>query len=187
MAGWEFGAAHREYLGARTVDLRVNYRRGTGAQGAMPAPEEAFGEGTARPRILTADVQFNTPLEIAQQALRYSGSWRAQWNRSPLVPQDRFSIGESVLSAERGWLIRNDLAMPWRDTGQELYIGVDHGEVGGASSSQLAGKSMTGAVVGMRGAWKWIHYDVFAGGALHKPDALSASGVVSGFTVGAAY
>lgn len=197
MAGWELGAAHREYIGARTVDLRLVYRRGTGAQGAMPAPEEAFGDGTARPRLLTADVQFSAPFRLAGQPLRYAGSWRAQWNRSPLVPQDRFSIGgrytvrgfngESVLSAERGWLIRNDVGLPLRDTGQELYLGVDHGTVGGASSAQLAGKSMSGAVLGLRGAWKWVNYDVFAGGALHKPGALNASGLVSGFTAGAAF
>ena len=59
--------------------------------------------------------------------------------------------------------------------------------MGGASSAQLAGKSMSGAVLGLRGAWKWVNYDVFAGGALHKPGALNASGLVSGFTAGAAF
>lgn len=49
----------------------------------------------------------------------YSGLIRAQWNRTPLTPQDRFAIGgrytvrgfdgETSLMGERGWLLRNDI------------------------------------------------------------------------------
>lgn len=197
MAGWELGLAHREYVGAHTVDLRLVYRRGTGAFGSLPAPEEGFGEGTARPRLITAELQLAGPFSLAGRGLRYGGSWRAQWNRSPLVPQDRFSIGgrytvrgfdgESVLSAERGWLLRNDLGTPLGQSGQELYLGLDHGAVGGASSGQLAGKSLSGAVIGVRGAYRRVNYDVFAGRPLHKPEGLNAPGGVGGFSVGAAF
>lgn len=196
MSGWELGVAHREFIGAKTVDAKLAYRRGTGARGSMRAPEEAFGEGSSRARIITADVSLAAPFAVAGRQVRYTGTVRAQWNRSPLVPQDRFSIGgrytvrgfdgESVLAADRGWLLRNDIGTALWNTGQEVYFGLDHGSVGGQSSANLAGKSLTGAVLGVRGAYKRVNYDVFAGGALHKPEALDASGV-AGFTLGTAF
>lgn len=74
-----------------------------------------------RPKIITADAQLNAPFNLGEQRLRYTGTWRAQWNRTPLVPQDRFAIGnrytvrgfdgENQLLAESGWLVRNDLGV----------------------------------------------------------------------------
>lgn len=184
MAGWEAGVAHREFMGAATLDLDLAYRRGTGAFDAMPAPEEAFGEGTARPKIVTADAVFNIPFKLGAQPLRYSGAWRAQWNRTPLVPQDRFSIGgrytvrgfdgETTFSAERGWLVRNDLGLTLGGSGQELYFGLDYGRVGGTSSELLIGRHLAGAVLGLRGGYKGVQYDVFSGGPVDKPGRFEA-------------
>ena len=193
MAGWDVGLAHREFIGASTLDLNLGYRRGTGAMNALPAPEEAFGEGTSRPEIVTADAYLNMPIAVGAQRLRYSGAWRAQSNRTPLVPQDRFAIGgrytvrgfdgENVLSAERGWLVRNDLGWALGQTGQELYLGVDYGEVGGPSSRTLAGIRLSGAVLGLRGGYKGLAYDVFAGKPISKPSGFQTSGSVAGFNV----
>ena len=36
-------------------------------------------------------------------------------------------------------------------SGQELYLGLDHGEVDGTHSGDLIGKHLTGAVLGLRG------------------------------------
>ncbi len=180
MAGWELGLQHRAFLGEATLDLGAAYRQGTGAFRAMPAPEEDFDEGTHRPRILTADASLNLPFKLAGEQLRYLASWRAQWNRTPLVPQDRFSIGgrhtvrgfdgESVLMAERGWLVRNDLGWSLGSSGQELYLALDHGEVGGHSADLLVGRRLTGAALGLRGGYKDFSWDVFAGVPVRKPD-----------------
>ncbi|MCL6484442.1 MAG: ShlB/FhaC/HecB family hemolysin secretion/activation protein, partial [Janthinobacterium lividum] len=122
MAGWEVGIGHREFLGQATLDVNLQYRRGTGAMDALAAPEEAFGDGTSRFKLILADAALSAPFTLAGQPLRYSGSWRMQHNRTPLVPQDRFAIGgrytvrgydgESSLSAERGWLLRNEVGVP---------------------------------------------------------------------------
>lgn len=193
MAGVDVGVSHREFIGAATLDASLNYRRGTGAFGSLPAPEEAFGEGASRPEIITADAQFNVPFILGEQRLRYTGAWRAQWNRTPLVPQDRFAIGgrytvrgfdgESLLSAERGWLIRNDLGWPLAQSGQELYLGVDHGEVSGASSRTLVGTRLTGAVLGLRGGFKGLAYDLFIGEPLKKPQGFQTTGGITGFNL----
>ena len=191
MAGLDFGISHREFIRAAALDLSLNYRRGTGALNSLPAPEETFGEGTARPKIITADTRLNIPFGLGGQHLRYTGTWRAQWNRTPLVPQDRFVIGgrytvrgfdgDNQLSAERGWLVRNDLGLALGQTGQEFYGGLDYGRVGGRSSATLVGKHLSGAVIGLRGAAKGFSYDVFAGRPVAKPEGFITSGGVAGF------
>lgn len=193
MAGWDLGVGHREFIGTSTLDLNLNYRRGTGAMRALPAPEEAFDEGTSRPQIMLADMLVTIPFAVGEQRLRYSGNWRAQWNRTPLIPQDRFAIGgrytvrgfdgENVLSAERGWLIRNDLGWALGQSGQELYLGIDHGQVSGPSSKALVGTHLSGAVVGLRGSYKGLSYDVFVGRPINKPAGFETASSVTGFNL----
>jgi len=193
MAGWDFGVSHREFIGTATLDANLNYRRGTGAMNALPAPEEAFGEGTSRPRIVTSDARFSLPFAVGGQSLRYTAAWRAQWQRTPLVPQDRFAIGgrytvrgfdgESVLAAERGWLIRNDLGLLLGNSGQELYLGLDHGEVGGRSADLLIGRRLTGAVLGLRGGHKGFSWDIYTGRPLDKPEGFKTAHTIGGFNL----
>ncbi|MFP4251974.1 MAG: ShlB/FhaC/HecB family hemolysin secretion/activation protein, partial [Guyparkeria sp.] len=61
MAGYTAGIEHRRFLGRATLDLSLSHRWGTGMLGAKPAPEEAFGEGTARPRITSFHVRLDAP------------------------------------------------------------------------------------------------------------------------------
>lgn len=193
MAGWEAALTHRAFIGRATLDLGLAYRHGTGAFAALRAPEEAFDEGTARPRIVTTDSSLALPFALAGQALRYDATWRAQWNHTPLVPQDRFSIGgrytvrgfdgESVLMAERGWLLRNDLSLALGASGQEVYLGLDHGEVDGPSADLLIGRRLTGAVIGLRGSYKQLSYDIFAGQPVRKPEGFETAHTTAGFNL----
>lgn len=93
VGGWELGLGRRAYLGDAVLDLNLAYKRGTGAFGAKPAVEEAFGEGTSRFQLTTLDVGLQLPFDIAGRPWRYSGHWRAQVHHTPLTPQDRFAIG----------------------------------------------------------------------------------------------
>lgn len=193
MAGWEAGLNHREYLGTSTLELSAGYRRGTGAHDALAAPEEAVGEGTSRAAVITASSQLQIPFALYGQSLTYISALRAQWNRTPLVPQDRFAIGgrytvrgfdgESVLSAERGWTSRNELGLNLGASGQQLYAGVDAGRVGGPSTDYLVGRTLVGAVVGLRGGYQWLYYDWSWGTPLKKPDGLQAASLTSAFTL----
>jgi len=197
MAGWEAALAHRAFVAAATLDLSLAYRRGTGAFAALPAPEEAFDEGSARPIIISAESSLTVPFKLGGQSLRYNGNWRVQWNRTPLVPQDRFSIGgrytvrgfdgENVLMAERGWLIRNDVGVQLGGSGQELYLGIDHGEVGGQSADLLVGKRLTGAVIGWRGSYHDATWDLFTGSPLRKPENFDTANHSFGFNLSWSY
>lgn len=193
MAGWQLGLDHREFIGTSTLDLSAAYRRGTGAHNSLRAPEEIYDTGTSRSQIITADAQLQVPFVVSDQRLRYIGGWRAQWNRTPLVPQDRFSIGgrysvrgfdgENILSADRGWTLRNEIGLALGQTGQELYTGIDYGQVSGQSSDYLIGKRLAGAVVGVRGGYKGLSYDWSVGTPLKKPDGFETANVTSAFTV----
>lgn len=192
VAGWEVGLTHKHFFGAATLDANAAYRRGTGAFDALPAPEEAFGEGSSRPALITADVQFSTPLPFGAQRLRYTGSWRAQWHRTPLLPQDRFSIGgrysvrgfdgEVALSGERGWVIRNDLGLALGG-GQEAYIGLDTGRVGGPSVEWQMGHRLSGGVLGIRGGWRGMYWDAFVGAPIDKPAGYPTAYTTLGFSM----
>ena len=194
MGGFAVGVNHKEFIGSGTLDLGLTWKVGTSAFGTLPAPEEAFGEGTARPRVFNADVSLNIPLG---RALVYQTMWRAQWNRTALVPQDRFAIGgrytvrgfdgESSLSAERGWLQRNDLIWTVPGTSQQLYLAFDHGHVSGPSASRLLGTHLTGMALGWRGQLGHLQADVFAGRPVRMPAGFRTASVATGFNLNYEY
>ncbi len=197
--GWELSLAHKEFVGSATLDVTLAHKRGTGAFDSIAAPEEPFGEGTSRMRLTTLDASFNAPFKLADQNLRFGTTWRAQWNATPLTPQDRFGIGgrytvrgfdgESSLSAERGWFVRNELGWALGASGTESYIGVDYGQVRGPSADLLVGRHLAGMAVGLRGSvgsgarWGSASYDVFVGKPLSRPAYFRTQSVTAGFNV----
>lgn len=197
VGGWDSTLNHKVFIREATLESNLTYKRGTGAFGSIPAPEEAFNEGTSRFALVTADVNLTFPFKFDDQRIRYNSTWRIQQNRTPLTPQDRFVIGgrytvrgydgESVLSAERGWLWRNDLSFALGDSGQELYAGLDTGQVGGPSSELLVAKRLSGAVLGLRGAIKKLNYDLFIGAPIHKPKDFRTQGSTAGFSLSASF
>ena len=192
-SGWETGLGHREFIGIATLDASFAYRRGTGAANALSAPEETAGDGASRLQLITAETRLSLPFKLGSQALRYSLAGRAQWNRTPLVPQDRFGIGgrytvrgfdgENILSADRGWLIRNDLDVFLGKSGQAFYLGLDYGEVSGRAAQGLVGTRLAGAVLGLRGSYKGFYYDIFAGQPIKKPEGFKTADTTAGFNL----
>lgn len=194
--GWEAGLTYKEFFGTATLDADAAYRRGTGAFRALHAPEELFNEGTARTQLITADAQLTIPFSVAAQRFRYTGTWRGQWNRTALIPQDRFAIGglytvrgfdgEVQLTGDRGWLIRNDVG--WSVGGsQEIYLGADIGHVGGAPTAQELGQNLVGAAVGLRGGWHGLAWDVFVGAPISKPKGFPTGSSTAGFSLSWSY
>ena len=190
MAGWEVGFTHKQFMGAATLEASVAYRRGTGAFGALPAPEELFDEGTSRFELVTADAQLTVPFQLGAQRLQYTGAWRAQWNRTPLVPQDRFAIGgrysvrgfdgEVSLTGERGWLLRNEVSLSLGG-GQSVYAGVDYGHVAGPSTALQLGDHLAGMAIGLRGGWRGLAWEGFVGAPLYRPKGFPAAYTTLGF------
>ena len=193
MGGWTFGVNHKEYAERTTLELGATYRRGTGAFGALPAPEESFGEGTARPRIMELETLLKTPFMLWGQQWDYQNALRAQWHRTPLTPQDRFAIGsrytvrgfdgENTLAGDRGWFIRNDVSMRLGRSTHAVYLGADYGSVDGPSSAGLIGKHLGGAALGVRGRVRGLRYDVSLAASLKKPEGFLSDNQVVNFNL----
>ncbi|WP_313248800.1 ShlB/FhaC/HecB family hemolysin secretion/activation protein [Stenotrophomonas indicatrix] len=199
-SGWELGLTHKQFIGAATLDATLAYRRGTGAFHALRSPEEMAQawdptlplEGTSRMKVITADAQLSVPFQLGKQRLRYTAAWRTQWNRTPLSPQDRFAIGgrytvrgfdgESSLSGERGWSLRNDLSLGIGG-GQEFYVAADYGRIGGPSAQWQSGRDLAGMALGVRGGWQQLSWDGFVGSALHKPSNFPTDYTTFGFSL----
>lgn len=194
-AGWLAELSHKEYIGNSTLNVKVAYKRGTGMRKALAAPEEAFNEGTSRIKIWTASADLNIPFTLGKQSFAYDSSLQAQWNKTLLTPQDKFSIGgrytvrgfdgEMSLSAERGWYWRNDLSWNFKQ-GQQLYLGADVGHVSGQSAQWLLGQTLAGAALGLRGQVNTkglLSYDFFVSRALKTPEYFQTKKWVTGFQV----
>lgn len=194
-AGWRIELSHKEYLGDINAQLQVAYKRGTGMYDALLAPEEAFGEGTSRMKIITADLNVNVPFQIKKQKFFYDTAIHAQWNKTSLTAQDKMAIGGRYsirgfdgamsLVAERGIQWRNELG--WQYLPQhQAYIATDVGHVSGQSAQYLLGQTLVGGAIGLRGQFKAggaLSYDVFASKALNKPEFFQTKSMTTGFSL----
>lgn len=196
VGGFELTLGHRRALQLDSsaepaaVHANLSYRRGTGDFDTLPAPEELSGEGTSRFGLLLLEAGWDVPFKMLDQRWRYASTLRVQNNTTPLTPQDRFAIGsrysvrgfdgETLLSAERGWTVRNDLILALPQN-QQFYLGLDYGEVSGPSSDTLVGRALAGAAIGWRGGWGRLQYDFFISTPVHKPDNFKTAATTGGF------
>ncbi|MDH0864650.1 ShlB/FhaC/HecB family hemolysin secretion/activation protein [Mitsuaria sp. GD03876] len=195
--GWEAGVTLRRQAGGVGSELELSMKRGTGAFHALTAPEEDFGEGDSRVRLLQGSAGLNGAVPLGSRQLLLSSSVRAQFAMNRLTPQDRFSIGgrytvrgfgsDASLSADNGLLWRNEAELPLSAPRQapavSMYLGVDAGLVGGHGADRLAGRHLTGAVIGSRVRAQGVSLDVFAGAPLWQPARFPVARVVAGFTL----
>lgn len=198
--GWEAGLHHTLYLGQSTIEGQILYRHGTGAFGAKPAPEESFGEGTAFMRLTQGQLSLQSSFNVGKTTIQYNAQWRAQWNDTPLTPQDRFCLGGRYtvrgfdgvqsLCAERGQLLRNEMSTTLGTLPLQLYGGLDFGRVSGSSAPS---KSMlAGSVMGLRGFFKTpgngsLQWDIFVGKSLRKPTWFETARTTAGVSINASF
>lgn len=195
MGGFELSLAHKEFIGASTLDGSIAYKRGNRLFGTRPAPEEEYGEGSSRPTIVNAEISLNVPLQLGRADLGYQGDWRRQWSPSPLLFQDRFFVGgrytvrgfdgESSLSGDNGWLLRNELNWNLSDRHQ-LYLALDYARVD-SDQLQLAGDTLAGTALGWRGRLGRAYVDLFVGRPVHKPRTFKTARSTAGFSVNYEY
>ncbi|WP_158608829.1 ShlB/FhaC/HecB family hemolysin secretion/activation protein [Neisseria chenwenguii] len=192
-AGWSAHFDHREYIGRSTLTLGLDYKRGTGRNHSLSAPEEAFGGGTSRMQTLTADIGAGISFCIGGQTFAYDTAFRRQWNFTPLTLQEQMSLGrrysirgfdgEQTLLGERGWQWCNTLGWQYLPSHQ-VYLAADSGGVGGGRNTGAS--SLSGGAVGLKGRLKAggvLSYDVFAGRPFRKPDYLQTASPVYGFNL----
>lgn len=201
VTGYEISYGHRQYVGQAVLDL------GGGVRGTLPQfsdqPGYVYGDPdwNGRSTIYTANAGLYLPFKLADQPFAYQANWQIQHAKTAIVPTDYFTIGnryavrgfdgQMTLAAEDGWTLRNDLSLNLEGLtglpGQQLYTGVDVGRVGGPSAAYLSGRTLVGAVAGLRGRFSLPYvnasYDLSAGWPLKKPESLKTASTVFAMAV----
>ncbi|AUA58356.1 ShlB/FhaC/HecB family hemolysin secretion/activation protein [Achromobacter spanius] len=200
VTGYEINYGHRHYVGQAVLDI------GGGVRGTLPQfsdqPGYVYGDPdwNGRSTIYTANAGLYLPFKVADQPFAYQANWQIQHAKTAIVPADYFTIGnryavrgfdgQMTLAAEDGWTLRNDLSLNLEGltglSGQQLYTGVDVGRVGGPSAAYLSGRTLVGAVAGVRGRLSLpgvasvvnASYDLSAGWPLKKPESLKTASTV---------
>lgn len=196
VTGYEFSYGHRHYVGQAALDI------GGGVRGTLPQWSNQSGyvygdpDWNGRSTILTANAGLYLPFKLSGQQLAYQANWQIQHAKTAIVPSDYFTIGnryavrgfdgQMTLAAEDGWSLRNDLSLNLGDLGQQLYVGLDVGRVGGQSAQFLSGRTLVGSVAGLRGRVALpgvanavnASYDLSLGWPLKKPESLKTQHTV---------
>ncbi|SIT29106.1 ShlB/FhaC/HecB family hemolysin secretion/activation protein [Achromobacter sp. MFA1 R4] len=201
VTGYEIGVGHRHYVGQAVLDI------GGGVRGTLPQfsdqPGYVYGDPdwNGRSTLYTANAGLYLPFKVADQPFAYQANWQIQHAKTAIVPADYFTIGnryavrgfdgQMTLAAEDGWTLRNDLSWNLDAVtglpGQQLYAGLDVGRVGGPSAAYLSGRTLVGAVAGVRGRFSIPYvnasYDLSAGWPLKKPESLETASTVFAMAV----
>ncbi|QIQ22032.1 ShlB/FhaC/HecB family hemolysin secretion/activation protein [Zophobihabitans entericus] len=194
---WQLGLQHRHYIGNNTLNLGVSYQQGVRWFAAHKAPEEYIDNGTALSQIFRYNLGLSVPFNLSEANFRYNLDIQGQHTRrGMLTAQERFSIGgrwsvrgfdgELSLSADRGISVRNELSWILPEN-QELYLGIDYGQVYGNASEYLLGRHLSGAALGLRGSYWGFYYDAFVGTPIYKPDLFKADDATFGFNINWSY
>ncbi len=185
---FELGVTYKHLWRGASGEFELGYRRGVPWRGAQEdLPSAAEGGLTLRPHIWTLSAQFDRSLQWWEWPMRYSLAVRAQYTDDTTLSIDHFSIGnrysvrgfdgDSVLLAERGVTVRNEVQAPirliqrWNTHG---LIGVDIGWVGGPSAELLAGNTLAGLAAGLRGGVKSLQFELILATPLYSPDAFQS-------------
>jgi hemolysin activation/secretion protein len=196
------GVNNRHDFGAARLDATLSYRQGVPWLGARSDP--AGSRTTWLYRMGLLDANLRVPFALGAHPFLYTSAFHGQTTGSRLFRVDDIAIGtrwsvrgfdgEEILSAERGFYWRNDLAMPLGGSRHAFYVGVDYGQLYGPNSTRLRGTRLTGAVLGVRGmagaqggasraaaALSAPAYDLYAGTPVWKPEGFQTANLTVGF------
>jgi hemolysin activation/secretion protein len=191
---WDTGLSFRQlYAGNASLELELGHRHGVSwlqAQDDLPRdPHDPAGIPTLRPRLWTLNAGVSWPLQQAGgRPLLYSATLRAQATHDRMLSIDQMAIGgrysvrgfdgDSVLIAENGWVLRNELSAalpPLEGVDGSLYLGLDAGRVWGASDPGLPGHRLAGTALGLRTRFKALQFDIALATPLAKPQGFSTA------------
>ncbi|NIL04699.1 ShlB/FhaC/HecB family hemolysin secretion/activation protein [Yersinia mollaretii] len=187
---WLLGFEHVYYIPWATFKGSVRYQQGASWLGALPIPGKM---DRAPARLLATTASLDIPFTLGAQHFQHQSVLSQQYTYSDITVLDRFSIGgrnsvrgfneSSAVVGPRGWYFKNDVSWNSPIIGQQLYFGMDYGEVSEKGPSLFLGERLAGAVVGLRGNYSSFSYDLNIGTPVVKPTQSSVNPFVFGFAV----
>ncbi len=189
VASAELALVHRHYIGQAQLDARLGYQRGTPWFGSQwNGYDPSIGFPTNRYGLTTLDLSLSQPLKLGTHQAIWDSSLRVQRSTDHLPAAElitiggRYSVrgydGEQTLAGERGAYLRNTLTLPLGVLAP--YLGVDVGRVSGPST-QAGHRQLTGGVIGLRGSYSGLSWDLFAGRRIHAPRGFDTAHPTTGF------
>lgn len=204
----ELAWLHRRQLGPAQLDLQLAYRFGVpwfGGQTQVRTlePDAPGLRNRFLYRVAVLDATLAVPLSLPvgdsrRLPLRYVTTVHGQYTGQATFSSEFLSIGnrwtvrgfdgDLTLAAERGAYWRNDLEVPLGGSGYTAYLALDAGTVGGPSAAWLAGRTLAGTAVGLRGSpFRGLYFDAFLGWPLYQPDTFPTRKPTGGFSVSYQY
>ncbi len=185
----ETGVTYRQLFGHASLDLSLGYRRGVPWMGAQDDFATAAAGGlTMRPRLWILNAAYNQPLHIGGRAVQYVFSLHAQQTHDTTLSIDQIAIGnrytvrgfngDSVLLAESGYYVRNELATPmttiagWNTA---AFVDLDFGRVWGPSAAYLIGDKLAGTALGVRAQLHGWQFEVAVAAPVYAPKGFQAA------------
>jgi hemolysin activation/secretion protein len=179
--------------GRSTYSVALGMRAGLRLFGTLPDVQGADAAPTSLYGMTTLEASAAVPFRIGGLSLRWLPQLRGQLTGDRLYLTDDFSIGNrytvrgfdgtTALAAENGYYFRNDVELPLRRSRTAFYVGLDTGHVWGPNASNLAGQSLTGLALGVRGGTARTNVDAFTGFALANPAGFRTSRTAGGIDV----
>jgi hemolysin activation/secretion protein len=189
VASAELALIHRHYIGQAQLDARLGYQRGTPWLGSQwNAYDADVGFPTNRYGLTTLDLSLSQPITLGGRQAIWDSSLRMQRSTDHLPAAElitiggRYSVrgydGEQTLAGERGAYLRNTLTLPLGALAP--YLGIDVGRVAGPST-QEGHRQLTGGVLGLRGSYSGLSWDLFIGRRIHAPRGFDTEQPTTGF------
>lgn len=176
---WEVDVHQTRYITNGMLDWKLAYIRGM-HWWADPGPTDAIGDATTKYNLYvgTATYTKQFPLD-AKYKWTYRLEIKGQYTPSHLYANEFFNLGgwyavrgysgDNNLSAEKGFYVRNTVELPTSPI-NTVYLGVDYGKVSGHYSSELLGQELAGGVIGVKGQYQNISYNLFGAYPFSKPE-----------------
>ncbi|MFK2900028.1 ShlB/FhaC/HecB family hemolysin secretion/activation protein [Dyella jejuensis] len=184
MSMLEAAIAHRRYLGNAQLDLRVAERFGVPWFGGQhDSGDRQPDDPLFRYHLTTLDASFTRPFALGRQPMQWTSEFHGQYTDNHLYGSEYIGIGgrytvrgfdgDQTLAAAKGWYWRNTLSLPLGSWPMVFYAGIDAGRVSGPGTEYIPGNTtLSGGFFGLRGTYRQLGWDVFAGKPLHGRDAL---------------
>jgi hemolysin activation/secretion protein len=187
---FEIGASVKKIYSRSNFTTQIAYREGTSwfdAEDDFKKTES--NQMTIRPKIFTAQLNLNYLFTPWNKSIQFSSNHKLQYTKDKTTATDQFSIGgrntvrgfdgSLVLLSENAYLLRNDATLPLKFLSHlgnyNTYFALDYGYVWGPNSSELVGRSLGGAALGLQGQFSIFQFDIALATPVLKPRDFKAN------------
>ena len=168
------GFGYTRYIGSAVLDFTLQAEKGVDLLSAEKVDDTASSD-TAQPdyEMYGFSGLLSLPFSVFEKTLSLTTQLSFQYAPVPIYTLDwtsnggRYSVrgfaSEDGLSAEHGWLLKNDVSVPFQIASMPFtaYVALDMGGVSGEGAEGIDQKTLMGAALGLKGTAFNADYNAF--------------------------